>query len=584
MNVDLSRRRVLALGALPVAGTLAGSAFVGSSMVAATAPRPHPQAVTPGASAFVSVPPSRLADTRPEGIGGYTRLDANTIRVVVGGRGSVPNSSSAAVLNVTAVNTVTAGYITVYPAGSARPKASNVNIERAGQIIPNLVTVRLGMVAGADGPVGAVDIFTQSPCDLVVDVNGAYTPVADAVAAGRFVALAAAARVLDTRDSGAKVGGGTTIRVNCASAVPAGATAVVVNLTVTETNSAGFWTAFPAGSALPTSSNVNTDAAGQTRANQAILPVGVVSAAIRGIDVFSSSGGHLIVDVAGYFTGSGSPVAAEGLFVPRPPDRVLDTRETVLGRMYPGWIAEFWYSNLAQSQAVVVNLTATETRGVGFFTGYPARTNRPLASNLNASAKDQTVANHAILRASTVGVAVFTQSGAALIVDVAGYFIGQPSAAPLPAPVNIVPPPPPPAPLPYELYLPRINQVNTVYEGVGKNVVDNGFVGHWPGTGLAGEQSHIVLFAHRTEHGGVWRYMHTFVPGDLIYITAADGRVFTYQYARRDITGSGAAEIYNVGLQAALPSLSLVGCSKTNTLPTDTRYRLVVTFTLIAES
>ncbi len=572
MNVDISRRKVLALGAaLPFIGAFGSSA--------AASPRPEAVNLPAGASSFISVPPSRLADTRPEfSVGGFLRVDANTIRVQVTGRGGVPLAATAGVLNITAVNTTAAGFITVYPAGASRPEASNVNIERVGQIIPNLVTVRFGTGAGT---AGAIDVFTQNPCDLIVDVNGAYAPVADAVSAGRFVGLESAVRVLDTRNSGVKVGQGATTRVNIAAVVPASASAVVVNLTVTESTGPGFWAAYPAGGTPPQSSSVNNDAADQTRANQAILPVGEAGG-IRGIDVFASAGGHLIVDVAGYFTGPTAAPGSEGLFVPNAPYRTLDTRSNPrYGRMYAGWVAEFDYSGRALSQAVVVNLTATETRAAGFFTGYPARTVRPLASNLNASYKDQTIANHAILRTSTVGVAVFTQSGASLIVDVAGYFMGQPTAAVLGAPVNVVPPPPPPASLPYTLRMPRIGKVGTVIEGVSKNVVDNGYVGHWPGTGLAGEMSHIVLFAHRTEHGGILRYMHTFVPGDEVTLQSPDGRVFHYGYSRRDITGEDAADIYNVGLQAALPSLSIVGCTKLNYLPTDVRYRLVVTFTLL---
>lgn len=578
MNSDLSRRRLLALGvALPFVRALSNAA-------PAAAVRPQAVQLPPGASAFVSVPPARLADTRPaQNVGGYTQIDANTIRVQITGRGGVPLDATAGVLNVTAVNTTTSSFITVYPAGTQRPQASNVNVERAGQIIPNLVTVILGTGAAA----GAVDVFTQTPCDLVVDVNGAYSPVTGAVAAGRFVGLEAAFRVIDTRDTGAKVALGAITRVDVAKVVPASASAVVVNLTVTESNGAGFWAAFPAGGTVPQSSSLNTDGANQTRANQAILPLGQVNGTL-GIDVFSSSGGHLIVDVAGYFTGVTNAAGSDGVFVPNAPFRTMDTRSNSYGRMYPGWIAEFDYPGRALSQAVVVNLTATETRGAGFFTGYPARTNRPLASNLNASSKDQTIANHAILRTSTVGVAVFTQSGAALVVDVAGYFLGQPAAAVLPAPINVVPPPPPPppptpAPLPYTIQMPRLGRVGTVLEGVGGNVVDNGFVGHWPGTGFAGEQSHMVLFAHRTEHGGILRFLHTFGPGDEVIITSADGRVFHYGYARRDLTGSAAADIYNVGLAADLPSLSIVACSRTNFLPTDIHFRLVVTFSLLRE-
>jgi hypothetical protein len=57
--------------------------------------------------------------------------------------------------------------------------------------------------------------------------------------------------------------------------------------------------------------------------------------------------------------------------------------------------------------------------------------------------------------------------------------------------------------------------------------------------------------------------------------------VFHYGFWDRGITNNNAANIYNLGLSAPLPSVSLVGCSKTNYLPTDVNYRLVVTFTLI---
>ena len=46
--------------------------------------------------------------------------------------------------------------------------------------------------------------------------------------------------------------------------------------------------------------------------------------------------------------------------------------------------------------------------------------------------------------------------------------------------------------------------------------------------------------------------------------------------------GPSATAIYNAGLSAPLPSLSLVACSKTNYLPTDITHRIVVTFTQIA--
>jgi sortase (surface protein transpeptidase) len=364
-------------------------------------------------------------------------------------------------------------------------------------------------------------------------------------------------------------------RVDVSQVVPAGASAVVVNLTATESNGSGFWTAFVPGGPVPTASNVNTDQPGQTRANQAILPL----VGDRAINVFASSGGHLVVDVAGYFTGATAGASTDGLFVPATPSRALDTRERPdYGRMYPGWVCEFDFAGRSQAQAAVINLTTTETRGAGFFTTYAARTDRPLASNLNATTSNQTIANHAIARASTAGIAVFTQSGGVVIVDVAGYFTGAPVAARYPPVQNVVPPP---SPLPYRIQIPALGNVATIVEGVGDNVVDAGYVGHWPGTSLAGQDGHMVLFAHRTEHGGMWRYLHTLGPGAQVIITGADGRTYTYQYVDRTITGTDSTQIFNAGLGSPQPSLSLVACSKTNYLPTDTRFRMVVNFTEI---
>jgi hypothetical protein len=73
------------------------------------------------------------------------------------------------VLNVTATNTAQAGFITVYPSGSAAPGTSNVNFA-AGATVPNLVMVAVGpdgKVALRNGSAGQVD--------LIADVAGWYS-------------------------------------------------------------------------------------------------------------------------------------------------------------------------------------------------------------------------------------------------------------------------------------------------------------------------------------------------------------------------------------------------------------------------
>ncbi|CAM9528255.1 unnamed protein product [Phaeothamnion confervicola] len=565
----ISRRQLLA-----AAATVTVAGFVAAGAASAAAPV--------GATSFAASAPTRLADTRPDqGVGGFTYVDANTIRVKVAGRAGVLAQATAAVLNLTVTGSTAPGYVTVSPAGTPRPNASSLNVERAGQTIANLVTVRLGTD-------GAVDIYTQNWAHLVVDVLGAYVPAASAVTAGRFVGIDPAARIFDTRGRGSRTASGQTERVTLPASVPSTAAAVVVNLTVTESTGSGFVTAYAAGTARPSTSTVNCDGPGQTRANQAIVPIGTVGG-IRCIDLFSALTAHLIVDIAGFITGSTAASSTDGLFVPSAPTRALDTRSNAqYGRMYPGWVAEFDFAGRPQAAATVVNLTATETRGAGFFTGYPARTALPSTSNLNATGAGQTVANHAILRTSDRGIAVYTQSGAQVIVDVAGYFTGRPVIGTLPAPTNVVPPPPPPpppSPLPYRLTVPALGIDVTVLDEVGSRVVDAGLVGRWPETGMATRTapSHMVLFGHRTTHGGLFYWLHLLAPGHTITLTGADGQVFTYVYHHRNLTGTNSTTIFNAGATAPGPSVSLVACSKTNWLPTDTAHRIVVTFTLVAE-
>jgi len=113
-------------------------------------------------------------------------------------------------------------------------------------------------------------------------------------------------RVVDTRDPTGPFGGPSlqagavrTFTITGRCGVPAEATAVSLNVVVSEPDAPGHLTVFPAGSPLPLSSTINYSA-GQTRANNAIVPVGVGG----GISVLcgqSSGTAQFIVDVNGYF-------------------------------------------------------------------------------------------------------------------------------------------------------------------------------------------------------------------------------------------------------------------------------------------
>lgn len=542
-------------------------AVAGATLLSGTA-----SAVEPGASFFESIAPERLCDTRarpnlPAGYG-YVRLDDRTIRVTVAGNKGVPADGVAAVLTVTGVSYGTGNWLSVYPAGTGFPGTSNVNFTPFDSAVANLVTVKLG-----EG--GAVDILSENHADVIVDVAGVYRPTAVPVAAGRFQAVESV-RALDTR-SGGMPGAGAVVNVNLNGIVPADAIAVVANVTAVDAAAAGYVSAFPLGSPIPDTSNLNLGA-GETRAVGVITKLGTVSA-VRGFSLYTYQAAHLLVDVAGYITGPSSGVSDSGLFVPITPVRLLDTRLDKQ-RLWNGWTRAFQVPAPINSraQAIVMNLTATRTGGWGYFTLYAAQTIRGNVSNLNVNGPDQTIANHAICRLSTQGIACYSYDSAHIICDITGWYTGTPAAAFVAPPAN---PPPPPAKVPYLISVPRMGLTHWVFDGAPDPIVNRGHTWHWEGTGLAGQGASIVVFGHRTEAGGPYRYQHLLQGGDELVLLTSDGRRYRYRMVAEHITGRNSSEILWVASSFGGETISLVSCTLPNRLPTSTAYRMISIFSLV---
>ena len=70
-------------------------------------------------------------------------------------------------LNVVAANPSGPGYLTVFPCGTTRPLASNVNYN-GNDISFNAVLAKIGTN-------GNVCIYTSADTDLIIDING-YVP------------------------------------------------------------------------------------------------------------------------------------------------------------------------------------------------------------------------------------------------------------------------------------------------------------------------------------------------------------------------------------------------------------------------
>ena len=126
------------------------------------------------AGGYTPLAPARVLDTR-DATGAVTGpLGAGaTTDVQITGRGGVPVAGvSAVILNVTVTQPAGPGWITMFPAGAARPLASDLNFA-AGETRPNLVVVRLGTE-------GKLSLFTQTATHAVFDVAGWFAAEAPA--------------------------------------------------------------------------------------------------------------------------------------------------------------------------------------------------------------------------------------------------------------------------------------------------------------------------------------------------------------------------------------------------------------------
>ena len=327
-------------------------------------------------------------------------------------------------LNLTVADAKGSGYATAYPDGTAAPATSNVNFS-AGQVVPNVVIVKLG----ADG---SIDLKNGSDgtVDFIADLEGYYAFT------GLGYGQAGPARLVDTRQSKSAIPAGGTLRVHVTGST--GNKAVVLNVTVTDTQSGGYLTAYPDGAAAPTASNLNFIAK-QTVANEVVVEEG----ADGYVDFKNASPGSvdLVVDRNGEFGNVGGAA-----FVPLDPTRVLDTRKGIgklqmeedgtNPRAMPPYstATDQLSGNLdgpgpvpSQSIAVAANLTAAGPTAGGYLTAWDADTlQRPTVSTINFGA-GQFVANAATIQLSYgpyYGMLLYNGSSGStpVVMDVFGYY------------------------------------------------------------------------------------------------------------------------------------------------------------------
>jgi hypothetical protein len=333
----------------------------------------------------------------------------------------IPAYATAVALNVTVTNPTAASFVSVYPEGQyaigQTPATSNLNFN-PGQTIANMVVVNLP----SNGS-GRLTFFNeQGNADILADVVGYFSPGSG----DRFNPTTVPDRVLDTRGGnqlGAKAPRSVQITGAGQGFVPAGATAVVLNVTAVNNTAGGYLSVYPGDQVtVPNASNINF-VPGKVIPN---LVVARLSSS-GSITIYNDAGTtDVLVDVLGYFvSGSGG-----GSFGAVNPSRILDTRTGVgAAAEMVGPRGSIELTVLGQGgvpatnvRTVLLNVTAAGPTAESFITVWPdgARTQ---TSNLNTTA-GQNIPNLVLAKVGTDGkVRLYNDNGSVhLLADVVGYF------------------------------------------------------------------------------------------------------------------------------------------------------------------
>jgi hypothetical protein len=354
-------------------------------------------------------PPIRAVDTRQS-----ARLVAGQV-LHVSVAGMVADGAQAAVIDLAAVDPAAPGFLTAWSCDEGMPPTSNLNYV-AGLTRATHAVVTLA----ADD---SICVFTLSETDVLVDVTGSYTAAPSALG---FHPLAPT-RIYDSRVSG----GAWQIGETRVIAVPTGASAVAMNLTVTEPDTAGFVTVYPCQATLPVVSNINF-VPGQVVAN--LVQTGVSGGQVC---VHSSTRAHIVLDLQGTYDAAGDGLHYEAVA----PTRLVDTRigvGSVYGRVamdlptigvLPSNAPVATTDVPANVKALMVSMIAVTPRNSGWAEigpcVEPAYTTPYHSSTLNFVASD-VVANQAITptrAASGADICTFSTSPAFHVVDLTGWFV-----------------------------------------------------------------------------------------------------------------------------------------------------------------
>lgn len=400
-----------------------------------------PGPTTPGGLRFVSLPPCRIMETRPEynfqgrtGAFGPPFMNAGETRTLTVPNSnvcSIPTTAKTYVLNVTLVPRGGVDFVTVWPGGEARPNFWTVR-SPDGLIVANAALVK-------PGPGGTIQVYASHNTDVIIDISGYFTDYTTQGTNLVYYPLTPC-RVVETRQDyrpqpgpfGPPSMAAQTSRrfkfpdsPHCS--VPAGAAASSFTLTAVPQGPLAFMTAWPSNQGQPNVSSINSPA-GRILANSVIIPASPDGS----IDVYAYDKTDFLVDINGYFAPDDGTNGQ--YYYPVTQCRVSDST-TGAPAPYGGPIYDARSTRTIPiptsgcagipptAKGYALNVTALPGGSpMPFLTVYPAGQAFPNASILSAF-QGQVVTNSAIIPAGTNGaVNVYAFERTHVVVEVAGFF------------------------------------------------------------------------------------------------------------------------------------------------------------------
>jgi Fibronectin type III domain len=236
-RIPLKRTAALA-GAVAIAAALLGG--VPMAKAGATGG----PSLLPSEGQFVSVPIVRVLDTR-YGTGGVPAepiASGGTVTFPVAGVFGVPSTADSVVLDITALNTVSSGYLTVYNADESDPGVAAVGMR------PTHMTNQTATVSVSSSGTVSLTNHGSGATDVVASVVGYYAGAGQTSPGDTYFGL-----------PWTELGGATTIpadssatfQVTGSAGIPAGADTAVLQVNAYDATVAGYLTAYAAGSPDP---------------------------------------------------------------------------------------------------------------------------------------------------------------------------------------------------------------------------------------------------------------------------------------------------------------------------------------------